>query len=540
MPTTTQTGAPGIYSTEQLIGPIPGPSSSSPSVAGFLGEHWRGPSVAVQCNGWQDFIKFFGGFQIGVSGVPVLNNTLLPYSVYEFFANGGKTAWIGRILASVTPGASASTTLADAGATPNGTLTLTAGVLGVIGNIGTWGNNLYVDVVTNPSGAGRFNLNIYYNPTVAAAGATAPFLVEQWIDLSMNPTDPRYVVTILNSAIQGSVWVVATNLFNAAVAPNNAPIPVTGKQFTGGVDTASPSVTDRANAVTYNNVSPIPVAPFDLVNGVLNINMPGESTQSVITAAIAYSGARPFTFLAVDPPQAQTTAGAVSYIQEFSAQATSNAAFYYPWVKASNPASPNMQSTILLPPGGFVLGQMVRTDGLQGPWVAPAGVQTALSNAVQAERQLGHSDLGTLNSNNVNALRTMANGNIVIWGTRTMLQGYASLYVPVRRTLNYIEATLGSLLEPLVFQPNDQMLWSNITKICNAFLSGLFAQNAFAGSTPATAYYTICDNTTNTPSTIANGVTNGTVGVALSTPAEFILLTIAQFQSSGLTTVTAQ
>jgi len=87
----------------------PQPSAISPSVAAFAGENWRGPvGSAVQCNSWQDFQRYFGGFN--PNSTPVLANPYLAYSVYEYFANGGKTAWIQRIAASLTPGASAAVT----------------------------------------------------------------------------------------------------------------------------------------------------------------------------------------------------------------------------------------------------------------------------------------------------------------------------------------------------------------------------------------------------------------------------------------------
>jgi uncharacterized protein len=279
-------------------------------------------------------------------------------------------------------------------------------------------------------------------------------------------------------------------------------------------------------------------SPMDYIPGVLNYNIPGETTTAVLTAATTYANARPYTFLVIDPPSAQTPAGVVSYFSSIT-PATVNAGVYYPWVTAPNPASPNLQATILLPPGGYVLGQFVAMDSNAGVWVAPAGDNTVLNNAFGVERRFSPADLTTLNNSNVNALKTRPNGQVVIWGTRTMLQGYATLFVPVRRTLNYIESSLAALLEPSVFQPNDSLLWGNITKICNQFLDGLFVAGAFPGATSAMSYYVTCNATNNTATTIAAGVVNTTVGVALLIPAEFIQLTIAQFTSNGTTTVTS-
>lgn len=521
---TTTYGAPGVYTSVQLIGPSPAPSTTSPSVAAFAGEHWRGPvNTAIQCNSWSDFVRYYGGFN--QSAVPVLANSYLPYSVYMYFANGGKTAWINRIASSLSPGTTAAVTLKDSSATPQNTLTLTAGLSGVIGNPGTWGNNLYVSVVA--AGTGRFNLNVYYG------GVSTGQLVETWNSLSMVSTDNRFVTSVLNSPSQGSSWVVATVVGDASPYPTNTPGAIASAQFSGGTDPSDPSTSDRITAMTYGTGG----CPFDLVPGVLNINMPAETTATVVDAAISYAQNRPFSFLVIDTPSGQTPAGAVAYSGGLS-PISANAAVYSPWIYSTNPANQSLQSSILLPPGGFVLGQYVTTDTQQGVWVAPAGLTSALSNVVQAERKFAPADLATLNLANVNAIRTRANGQVIIWGTRTMQQGYASLYVPVQRTLNYIEASLTQLLEFAVFQPNDLILWTNISAVCTSFLDGLLTSNAFPTTVASSAFYVICNSTNNTPQSIQNGVVNCTVGVALVIPTEFVQLNIQQFQSSGVTTVT--
>lgn len=520
----TTYGAPGVYSSVTLNGPTPSPTTVSPSVAGFTGEHWRGPvGTAVQCNSWSDFVRYFGGFNL--SATPALANPYLAYEVYEYFANGGKTAWIQRIGCALSQGSAASVTLKDQAATPQNTITLTAGMFGIQSNVGTWGNNIYCSVTANPSGVGRFNLNVYYG------GVSVGQLVESWNSLSMTPSDSRYFVSILNSPSQGSAWVVATQLSDASPAPTNAPAAISSAQFSGGIDAGDPSANDRIAAVTSGT------SAFDKVQGVLNYNMPGEVNPAVLSAAILYSQVRPFTFLVMDTPSGQTPAGAVSFLDSLS-PVSPNAALYYPWLVATNPSNPNIQSTILLPPGGFILGQMVSNDQARGVWFAAAGITTVLSNIVQAERLFTPSDLGTLNTNNVNALLTQPNGQVVIWGTRTMESGYANLFIPVQRTLNYIQASLTQQLQFAIFQPNDLVLWTNIAAVCTAFLDGLLAAGAFPSNQAASAFYVICDSTNNTPTSIGQGVVNVTIGVALVVPAEFIQLNIVQFQSSGATTVT--
>jgi phage tail sheath protein FI len=351
----------------------------------------------------------------------------------------------------------------------------------------------------------------------------------------MIPSSPRYALSVVNAVGTGSLYIALTNDNSATASPNNAPAAVTGKQLTGGVDPADPAVTDREAAVT----SP---CPMDYVPNVLNFAMPGETTTAVVSSAITYASTRPYTFFVMDCPQGQSPAQVVTYAQSIgygTSSSISQASLYYPWVVASNPGNNNAISTITMPPSGFVLGQIATMDTNIGPWYPPAGTNTSLVGAVGTERTLSPTDLATLNLANVDAIRQRPDGNTIIWGARTMLTGYATQYINVRRMLNYVEASLASLLTGFVFAPNDQVLWAQIVATCTQFLSGLAHRNAFAGSTAADQFYVTCDDTNNTPTSIQSGVVNVTVGLALLYPAEFIALNISQFQNSGTSTVSS-
>jgi phage tail sheath protein FI len=101
-------------------------------------------------------------------------------------------------------------------------------------------------------------------------------------------------------------------------------------------------------------------------------------------------------------------------------------------------------------------------------------------------------------------------------------------YVPVRRTALYIEESLYQGLKWVVFEPNDQPLWSSIELNVGAFMDGLFRQGAFAGETPARAYLVKCDKDTTTQADVDRGIVNILVGFAPLKPAEFVVLKIQQ------------
>ena len=79
-----------------------------------------------------------------------------------------------------------------------------------------------------------------------------------------------------------------------------------------------------------------------------------------------------------------------------------------------------------------------------------------------------------------------------------------------------------------VFEPNDEPLWSELRLNIGAFMTTLFRQGAFQGSTPSQAFFVKCDSETTTQADINNGVVNILIGFAPLVPAEFVVVQISQ------------
>jgi len=120
----------------------------------------------------------------------------------------------------------------------------------------------------------------------------------------------------------------------------------------------------------------------------------------------------------------------------------------------------------------------------------------------------------------------------VVWGARTT-RGADQLgdqwkYIPVRRTALFIEESLRRGTQWVVFEPNDEPLWSSIRMNIGAFMQNLFRQGAFQGSTPSEAYLVKCDKDNNPQSQIDLGIVSILVGFAPLKPAEFVIINIQQ------------
>ncbi len=139
---------------------------------------------------------------------------------------------------------------------------------------------------------------------------------------------------------------------------------------------------------------------------------------------------------------------------------------------------------------------------------------------------------GVLNPLGINCLRFFPVYGRIAWGART-LKGADQLadewkYIPVRRTALFIEESLYRGLKWVVFEPNDEPLWSQIRLNVGAFMNNLFRQGAFQGSTPREAYFVKCDKETTTQNDIDLGIVNIIVGFAPLKPAEFVVIKIQQ------------
>jgi hypothetical protein len=92
----------------------------------------------------------------------------------------------------------------------------------------------------------------------------------------------------------------------------------------------------------------------------------------------------------------------------------------------------------------------------------------------------------------------------------------------------FIEETLFQATKWVVFEPNDEPLWSSIRLNVGAFMDGLFRQGAFQGRTADKAYFVKCDAENNPQSDIDLGIVNIDVGFQPLKPAEFVRIRIQQ------------
>ncbi len=245
-------------------------------------------------------------------------------------------------------------------------------------------------------------------------------------------------------------------------------------------------------------------------------------------AAIDYA-ARRRAMVIIDPPAAWAAAPTRSEITAL-ANASANAALYYPRLQAADPLRGNQVASFA--PCGAVAGIYARIDASSGVWKAPAGVQANLLGVQGVSVALSQAQLSALNAMGVNGVRALSGGAIVLWGARTLAGDDvedAFKFVPVRRLELFLESSITRGLRWAVFEPNGPPLWDRIRTSVEDFLLGLFRQGALQGDKPQEAFFVRCDASTMTQHDIDQGILILVIGVAPLRPAEFVIIGIGSF-----------
>ncbi len=503
-------GRPGVYVNEV---DVPAYTTTSPTTttACFIGANSQGPLTAKLCQSWTQFVSLYGNF--AGEAVP----SQLQLAVYQYFSNGGGgPIYVIRVAHS--DAVVAANVLLDA--STDTTITVEAA------NPGDWGNGLYVDVTHNTDGS--FNLLVHVGSDASNT------VVERWNNLQMNQASSYYFASLINNPLQGSALISVVDDQGTPTVPGAVPAVVAGVQLgtgsgsTPGVDGSVPVATDFTTTTTI----------LDSLQTPLIINLPGIiDVANVLVPMINYVTTTRDTqdsIVLVDPPQGQNAASVIAYAQGLPT--SSYAAIYYPWQVCTDPSSTVKGALKTIAPCAFVMGQISANDALTGVWQAPAGLQTNLSSPIATEITLSNSDLDSLNEANVNVIRYVKGAGICVMGVRTLSQQQNLRYLNVRRTLIYVEATALQLTQFATFQNNGPTLWSQIATRLSNFLMRLWDSGGLAGTSATNSFFVTCDETTNTATAIAQGQVITQIGVSPQTPAEYILLTVAQWSGGGSVT----
>jgi hypothetical protein len=187
----------------------------------------------------------------------------------------------------------------------------------------------------------------------------------------------------------------------------------------------------------------------------------------------------------------------------------------------------------ILPPSGAMAGVITTIDSEDGVWEAPANTSIVGVSSLPirlSESQQGNLNMDAVSGKSINAIRFFNGIGILVWGART-LDGNSLdwKYLPVRRTMTFLEQSCKLAAQAYVFQPNVKNTWEAVKAMIGSFLTSVWKQGGLQGATPSDAFSVACGlGVTMTADDILNGFMNVMVKVAVVHPAEFIVITFQQ------------
>ena len=405
-------------------------------------------------------------------------------------------------------------------------------------NPGAWGNLMAIAVTQQASDATKTHFSV--NVTALNSDGSLS-VIETFNNLSVNPSDPTYIVAVMNA---DSDFVSVAAVGTPAVWLGNTPPlskPYPSPPFLAGgfdgvvLDPQGSNSVYFTNALNADGTGSGGVRLLDPVDIFNLLCVPGETNALTIQQLQDYCHDKRAFYIVDAPPKSKIAdliaSGPVGDGSGSITGANSiNSAYYFPWIQAPDPLTGNRPR--LFPPCGFVAGVYASTDSSRGVWKAPAGIDASLTGVSGLQYVLTDQQNGSLNVQAVNCLREFKVYGDVVWGARTLRGNNQAAsewkYVPIRRLALFLESSLYNGTQWVVFEPNDETLWGQIRLNVGAFMQGLFLQGAFQGTTPQRAYFVKCDAENNPQSSINLGVVNILVGFAPLVPAEFVVIQIQQ------------
>jgi len=206
-------------------------------------------------------------------------------------------------------------------------------------------------------------------------------------------------------------------------------------------------------------------------------------------------------------------------------------------INAISPAFKKIMTAVLkklnvLPPSAAMAGALSMVDNSRGVWKAPANL--SLASVVSPVLNLTGEDQEDLNvtvsGKSINAIRSFVGKGTLVWGART-LDGNSQdwRYINVRRTMIFIEQSVKAAAKAYVYEPNTSGTWSLVRSMISSFLTTIWKQGGLAGLTTADAFdVEVGLGSTMTSNDVLDGIMNITVKVAITRPAEFIVITFQQ------------
>lgn len=344
-------GRPGVYLQESTVQQTTALTARTDAIAAFVGSTARGPISPGIVSSWSDFVKAYGGLDY---------NYPTTIAAYMFFSNGGRDAYVRRVVS--TDSATSTRTLKQADGSTDAVTVKAV-------NPGSWGNALSVQITASDAVTKKFSIAVFGAPLTISGGTGTSNLLEQFNDLSLDTSSSRYALAIVNTfsnyisltAISGNTTFVPPAYSSSTVA------------LTGGSD---------GSAIVGSDIT-LSLYDFDVINAPLLFNAPDIATLagasatkagalSAQAALLRYAEARGDGFVIVDTPSGLSAFDAQVYATDVYNAATAAASTVSSFTVTA--ATPGYSGATVTPgsvtyttgttPHSFIVGNTVTLAGI--------------------------------------------------------------------------------------------------------------------------------------------------------------------------------
>ena len=515
---------------------------------------------------YSDYTNKFGSTFLSASNVYSYFTSI---AAYNFFANGGETLLVTRVVSGTySPATSSFISGSTAGAIASGSaFTLTTISEGTIMNstspvdisgslLSGSTDNIRWAIQNSSTSSGTFDLLIRRGND----NTNNQVVLETWTNITLDPTQPNFISKILGDQYEDLD--VATNsvqtygnyknnsryVYVSSINPNflmpyyfdntgnpksqYAPYMPANSNVSGTFGAAvgaTVGIANYYNAINGTNTQGLVANNYTASVALLAnqdayqfnvLVIPGlynsdTNYGSVMTTVINNTQNRGDNIFIADlVPYSSSVAAAT---QQAANRNTSYAASYWPWVQIVEPDSGQL---VWIPASTVMPGVFAYNDTVSEPWFAPAGINRGgLNLVVRAETKLTQTQRDNLYSGNVNPIATFPANGVVVYGQKTLQKKASALdRVNVRRLLIALKNFISDVAQNLVFEQNTIATRNAFLAAVNPYLETVQQKQGLY------AFKVIMDDSNNPADVIDRNQMVGQIYIQPTKTAEFIYL----------------
>jgi phage tail sheath protein FI len=479
----------------QPIGRVP------TGVAAFVGRTLKGPvNRAVPIASFSEFQHIFGG---------LWQPAPLSYAVDHFFENGGRRAYVVRVVNGARPP----------------TLTLPAGssrirLVGV-----NAGSREFLRASVDYDGIGEkdsdsFNLVVQ---RVRSAGSELIEDQEIFRRLSVLSDSDRFITNVLLEShlvrVQGPIPVQRPERSSLGGSRSAIGYAVSNPDGDDGGPLTDYDVI--GSAVDNTGMFALKSTPSFNLLCIPPLTRDHDVGLSTLLVASKFCRER-HAVLLVDPPSTWISAKtALDALRNWPFR-SDNAVMYFPRVQSFDRLRGRAETFASC---GAAAGMIARSDEVSPVWSAIETEESFLRPGLRPAAVVSDQERVRLSQTGVNTLVSSRSNVRQGLSPRTLASGSSGAsdwkYLSARRLALFVASSIEQGTRWVLLEPNIPSTWERARAQVDAFLEALAEQGAFPGTSPDETHFAIADDRVNREQTVAEGKFNLLYGFATSKPGEF-------------------